>query len=353
MTEYFKRFGDVKSSNVVRYTIKMKNCGFVVYDKLNSYEDCLKVTNHKINNREINVKKANQPFICKVKAQLPSEFKSKREEITTYFEKFGKVVDIDFFIQESEVLIRYKDRESVIKLLNQKNHELGGEAFTVKELEKKKKTSKNCKVNGAFKNQQQKQRAPKRKSQYNHKQQHVKRQRTNFQGTQTDNFERGQLRQKQSKIHSPKNYWASMKINKTQQNVSTLPLNRDQQKINPRFTSRNNTIAPTLNNFQGYPQNYSIITSRPMVNPNHRFLGNGFQQNFGVNHPFTQTYNQMPGFPQNIPNKSNGFPFNQRYSFQQNSHEQNFPAHTSPVARNSHRKLVEGFTYNQSYTYRR
>ena len=74
MTEYLKRFGDVKSSNVVSGTDNMKKCGFVVYEKLNSYEDCLKVTNHKINNREINVKKANQPFICKVKAQLPSEF---------------------------------------------------------------------------------------------------------------------------------------------------------------------------------------------------------------------------------------------------------------------------------------
>ena len=88
MTEYFKRFGDVKTSKVVSGTVKMKNCGFVVYEKLNSYEDCLKVTNHKIDNHKINVKKANQPFICKIKAQLPSKLKSKREEITTYFGKF-------------------------------------------------------------------------------------------------------------------------------------------------------------------------------------------------------------------------------------------------------------------------
>ena len=42
---------------------------------------------------------------------LMEKLKSKREEITTYFEKFGKIVDIDFFIPESEVLLRYKDRE--------------------------------------------------------------------------------------------------------------------------------------------------------------------------------------------------------------------------------------------------
>ena len=150
-----------------------------------------------------------------------------------------------------------------------------------------------------------------------------------------------------------------MKTNNTQQNVSTLlnnnseALTRDQQKINPRFITINNTIAPTLNNFQGNPQNNSMLTSRPMLNPNHRFLGNGFQQNFGVNQPFTQTYSQMPWLPQNSPNMKNGFPLNQRHMYRQNSHVQNFPAHTNRAVRNSHTKLVEDLTYNQSYTYRR
>ena len=126
-----------------------------------------------------------------------------------------------------------------------------------------------------------------------------------------------------------------------------LPLTRDQQKINPRFRTGNNTIAPTLNNFQGNPQNYSMITSSPMFSQNSRFCGNGFQQNFGVNQPFTPN-NQIPGFPQNSPNINNGFPFNRRDTFQQNSHEQNFPAHTNPAVRNSHNKTYIGSFYQSN-----
>ena len=42
---------------------------------------------------------------------------------------------------ESEVLLRNKDRESVTKLLNQKNHELEDVTFTVKEIENNNKKS--------------------------------------------------------------------------------------------------------------------------------------------------------------------------------------------------------------------
>ena len=139
MSKYFKKFGVISSLNVVNDEVNMKNCGFVVYENLNSYENCLQENNHYLNGRKINVKKANMPSICKIKAQLPSGVKISKDKITTYFGKLGKTVDIDFFIPKSEVLIRYKDRESVIKAVNEKHHTLGDVTITVEEISKKKK----------------------------------------------------------------------------------------------------------------------------------------------------------------------------------------------------------------------
>ena len=156
LSTYFGKYGTVISSNTVFDRVHMKNCGFVIYEDLYVYEKCLKQSYHEIDSRKVNVKKAIQPSICKIKAQIPSVVKMNKEEITTYFEQFGKIVDIDFFIPESEVLIRFKDRKSMIRTLNQENHRLREVTFTVKEIEKIKKPSKNSKDNGDCKNQQRK-----------------------------------------------------------------------------------------------------------------------------------------------------------------------------------------------------
>ena len=347
LSTYFGKYGTVISSNIVFDRVNMKNCGFVIYEDLNFYEKCLKQSYHEIDSRKVNVKKAIQPSICKIKAQIPSVVKMNKEEITTYFEQFGKIIDIDLFIPESEVLIRFQDRESVIRTLNQENHRLGEVTFTVKEIEKKKRPSKNSKDNGDCKNQQRKRTAPKRKSQYHQKQHLIKRPRISCHGNGINNYKRGKLREMEPKKCLLTNYYAPLKINSFQQYGSTIPTDnrgaflRDQQKTNPSLPTRNNATRPMFN--PRNQQNSSMLSSRPMLDQIHRTHENGYQQNFRVNCYSDLTSNQMPPNLRNRPGMNYGLYYDQNHMYHQNSNRQNFPVPSNRVARNSYSQTNRRF----------
>ena len=167
---------------------------------------------------------------------------------------------------ESEVLLRNKDRESVTKLLNQKNHELEDVTFTVKEIEKNKKKSKISKNSGDCKNQQQKQRAQKRKSPNNLVPPFSKIPRHFY---QKNNCYRSQLPQKPSLTTN----CVPSKTTSYQQSVSTLTnhsseaLLPNQQKHYPYCQTKYNTVTPMHNKNQGNPQNDTITNLSPIFNP--------------------------------------------------------------------------------------
>ena len=160
LVKYFEQYGDISDSIVVfdRLTGQPKRFGFVVYAKVSSMEKCLADCPHNVDGADVNVKHAAMPYPskekdergnCQIHAVFPFGSRMDEGQIKLYFEQFGDVENVrtpmDTTLNRPKhfCFIEFKERTSVLKALDKKQHKMGEKLIKVTEFVEKKDRNKN------------------------------------------------------------------------------------------------------------------------------------------------------------------------------------------------------------------
>jgi len=160
LIKYFEQYGDIADCIVMfdRLTGMPKRFGFVVYAEVSSMEKCLADCPHNIDGADVNVKHADMPYSnkekddggnCQIHAVFPFGSRMDKELIKLYFDQFGDVETVTIPMNttlnrpRNFCFIEFKERTSVLKALDKKQHMMGEKLIKVTEYIGKKERNKN------------------------------------------------------------------------------------------------------------------------------------------------------------------------------------------------------------------